>query len=140
MAVEIFKGTGSHASEQYAYSIQLSEKTELRDCEKDIFHYYQPYEKLAMDAYLSTLFSRAWLLQTWQNKKADVLSRCEKLPRVIPVHPQRWKWESLHAFGQRSYTSGAKFALRYLSVGGWKDHRFWKDLVYVLRQAVVRLF
>lgn len=140
MAVEIFKGTGSHVSEQYAYSIQLGEKTRLRDCEASLFHYHQVYEKLTMDAYLSDLFSREWLMQGWEVKKKDVLQRCTALPGLIPVHPARLKWESLHAFGQKSYRTGFQFALRYLRSGGWRDIRFWRDLLYVVRQIFGRLF
>ena len=139
MAVQIFLGTGSHASEQYAYSIKLNEETRVTSCEQEILHYYQPYEKLAMDDYLAKLLTKEWFGQAWSVKKADVLARCRALPKQIPCHPQRWRWESLNAFGENRFLRGYLKGLRYLACVKGRDFAFWRDLLYVTRKLMLSL-
>ena len=138
MATEIFQETRCPFSEQYAYSICLGERTAVVPCEDVIFHYFPTWDKWAMDDYLRRLMTPWWLSQPLSRRCSDVLSRCRVLPTLIPRLPQQWRWKSLHAFGQRRFVDGYRQAFRYLLAVRGRDLSFWRDLMFVTRQIVLK--
>ena len=138
MARQIFVGTRSHVSEQYAYSISLNVNTTVVGSVEQICHYFKDYEKLVMDDFISKFLASNGPSKPWSERRDAVVRACSWLPSQIPRAPLRWRWECLHAFSEKRQAVGLWFALRYLVGGGFRDWSFLRDLLYVARTGAGR--
>lgn len=133
---QFYPSTQNHASEQYAFSIVLQENTELKPCDKVIYHYWHRIKKEIIDSYLLNLMTPAWERQPLEKKIEDVKTFTRSLPHIFDEHVLTLKDNSIQALNEGQFSKGYKWALKAVKKGAYADKKFIKDVLYHLKRQV----
>lgn len=126
---QIYKVTGNHASEQFAFSVILQTRTKLEPCESVIYHYWYRVMKKIADEFLEKKITRQWTNLPADKKMTDVGAWTKALLPLFENHELMLRDKAIQAFNINDFATGYAFA--------WKaflkrpsDINFLKDVAY----------
>ncbi len=131
-----FPASGSHAAEQYAFSVVLQSMGKLAAAETVIFHYWYNIKKKIMDLYTEQHLA-ALEHQSWEHKKAFILKAVHDLPALFENHILSLKDKAIQYFNDKNYAQGLHYAVKAFSEGAWRDKVFVKDVLYHTKKKML---
>ncbi len=134
---DIFRATGHHASEQYAFSIVLQTRTRLRENEPINYHYWYRIEKVIMDKLLAKRLSPSWSSKTLDQKLAETRKWADQIPGYLGGHVLMLRDRSIQAFNENKFGQGFRFALLAV-LKNPTDIRFLKDVAYHTKRFLTK--
>lgn len=126
---DIFRSTGHHASEQYAFSIVLQSRTQLRSIELINYHYWYRVEKIIMDEFLKRELPESWANRPLDEKLGNARFWSQRLPKIIRHHRLTLRDKSIQAFNENRFGKGFRFGVRALIKYPFDLH-FLRDIAY----------
>ena len=106
---QFYPATRNHASEQYAFSIIMQNKTILHSCEEIIYHYWYFVKKQIVDKFLENNLD--WLLHANAEEKINmILKWTQYLPLAFDRHIWMLRDQAIQAFHENKFAKGLRFA------------------------------
>jgi len=133
---QFYPETGNHASEQYAFSIILSDYTRLSSCDDVIFHYWYSVKKQIVDAFLKKKFSKEWPFMLLDEKLSEVKKWTRMLPDYMQNHTLMLKDNAIQAFNKDCFSEAYKWTFKAVLKSPLGDKRFYKDVMYHTKRKV----
>jgi hypothetical protein len=133
---QFFPGSGSHASEQYAFSLMLQENTEISPCESVIYHYWLRPKKAIVDQFLGSRLNDQWAGMPLQAKLEMVKGWTAMLPGYFGEHEFMIRDGAIQAFNEKRYKTGYYLAGKLLAKAPVNNIGFLKDVVYHLKRQI----
>jgi hypothetical protein len=110
---QFYPHTHNHASEQYAFSVVLQTKTELKNCQDMIYHYWYRVKKRIADSFFDTEILR--LLNLCEEKRMKKMRlHASQFPSYLENHVWLLQDHALQAFHENQFRQGYTFAARAL--------------------------
>lgn len=134
---QLYAATRNHASEQYAFSIVLQTKTELKGCKTVIYHYWYRITKRIMDEFLSFQINGRWRAYSYAQKEAMVLQWTKMLPGFVENHPLTLGDHAIQSFNRDEFYSGYFWAIKSLAKKPFSSS-FIRDIAYHTRRLFFR--
>jgi len=132
---QFFPSTGNHASEQFAFSIMLQNRTKVNACSDVIYHYWYRVKKDVMDNWLSKTITPDWAMRSSEDKVEMIKSWVTILPDKIENHAWMLRDNAIQAFHENKFSEGYKFAFRKIIKSPF-DGKFIKDLLYHVKRQI----
>ena len=126
---QLYGATRNHASEQYAFSLVLQTRTQLRRCDQYIFHYWPRIKKRIADIFLSRHLNEAWLNASQDSKIAAIARWTSILPHHFDNHQLTWRDNAIQAFNEGRSREGNLWAIKSLMKNPFCVE-FLKDFIY----------
>jgi len=126
---QFFPSTQNHASEQYAFSIILQTKTNLKPLDNIIYHYWYRVKKTIMDEVLAREISDKFLSMNPGQRISQLVSLTKQLPGLLENHIHTLRDNAIQAFHENRFSIGYAYALQAV-VKNPTDKKFWLDLGY----------
>jgi hypothetical protein len=133
---QFFKGSQSHASEQYAFSMVLQENLELQSCDHIVYHYWYRVKKQIVDDFLTRKFMGSWLNHSPGNKLEEVKEWTKNLPGLFEKHVWMTRDRAIQAFTVNNFSEGYRWAAKALAQKPFGSGRFLKDTLYHLKRQL----
>ncbi|ANE52449.1 hypothetical protein [Flavisolibacter tropicus] len=130
--------THNHASEQYAFSIVLQEKTNLKPCDSMIYHYWHRIKKSIVDEFLDIRLSVEWAELSFSSKLEQVKQWTELLPVLFTNHVLTLKDNSVQALNENNFPTGYKWAFKAFKKGAINDKQFIRDVLYHAKRQLIK--
>ncbi len=134
---QIYLGTGSHASEQFAFSIILQTRGLVKPCDHVIYHYWYRVEKKIVDSFLARRLNEPWAAQPPDKKLHDIRKWSTALPGIIDRHVWLIRDRSIQAFNENNFSRGFGLSLRAMIKSPW-NLQFAKDVAYHTKRYLRR--
>lgn len=109
------KPTQNHASEQYAFSVILQNSTDVRSCDKVIYHYWYRVKKEIMDQFLSEEITLKWSELTEEKKETMIKEWTKVLPSHIDNHILMLRDNAIQSFHENKFKEGYWFAAKAIA-------------------------
>lgn len=135
---DLFRATGHHASEQYAFSVVLQTRTRLREIETVNYHYWYRVEKVIMDHFLAKRLMGSWSTKPLDQKLAEARKWSHQLPGYLRRHVLMLRDRSVQAFNENKFSEGFRFALLAM-LKNPTDSRFLKDVAYHTKRLLMKV-
>jgi len=132
---QFYPATLSHASEQFAFSLILQSKTEVKPCDTMIYHYWYRVKKQIMDIFLAEHLNKAWAKKPLSEKLINVKEWCSIMPDYFAKHVLMVKDIAIQAFNEQRFLVGYSHSLKVLSKTPF-DINFIKDVFYHIREHI----
>jgi hypothetical protein len=126
---QFFPETRNHASEQYAFSILLQQRTELKPCEAVIYHYWYHVKKKIADSLSGDVVHTLQGLSK-QQKLDQIKALTASLPGIFESHVYAFKDNAVQSFNENKYREAYRWVRRAFLKGAFKDITFVKDTLY----------
>ncbi len=126
---QFYPPTRNHASEQYAFSIVLQNRTKLLPCEEVVYHYWNRVKKNIMDDFLEKK-THTLLSNQSADKNSEIIKQWTAyLPGYLESHVWMLRDLSIQALNENKFQEGYILAARALLKNPihWK---FLKDIGY----------
>ncbi|RYD57383.1 MAG: hypothetical protein EOP56_08735 [Sphingobacteriales bacterium] len=133
---QTYPGTKNHAAEQYAFSILLQTRTDLKPCDAVVYHYWYRIKKQIIDEFLGTELNTEWAKQPLDKKIAIVKNWIDILPHYFEEHVLTLRDNAIQTFNENKYREGYKWAMKALIKQPMGDKTFLKDVLYHLKRQV----
>lgn len=131
---QFYPATLNHASEQYAFSIVLQNKTELRSCEEVIYHYWCRVKKQIADDFLFKNVSQ--LVHANSTQKIITIKKWTSyLIWTFDNHEWILRDRSIQAFHENKFKDGYRFAIKAI-LKNPLNFAFIKDMAYHTKRLV----
>lgn len=127
---QFYLGSGSHASEQYAFSVVMQENAELSACDSVIYHYWYRVKKQIVDQLLLEVITKNWGVLALSKKIADIKKLTEILPSYFEEHLLMKQDYAIQAFNSDRMIEGYKWTFRSIVKDPMKNGRLMKDAFY----------
>jgi hypothetical protein len=134
---QFFPASGSHASEQYAFSLVLQTNLHLEACDAVIYHYWYRVKKQIIDQFLGKHFSPAWALKSINEKLVQVKLWTNELPAYFEKHEWMIRDHAIQAFNEDRFTDGLGWAVKALIKKPWQSGPFLKDVFYHTKRRLI---
>jgi len=126
---QLYSGTSNHASEQYAFSLVLQTRTQLKHCHQYVFHYWHRIKKRIADMFLLRHLNETWLNATQEEKIAAIGRWTKILPDHFDNHQLTWRDNAIQAFNEGRCREGNFWAIKALMKYPFSI-AFLKDFLY----------
>jgi hypothetical protein len=133
---QTYPETKNHASEQYAFSILLQTRTELRPCDDVVYHYWYRIKKQIIDEFLGTELNENWAKKPLKDKIAIVKNWIQVLPKYFDNHVFTLRDNAIQTLNENKYSAGYKWAVKALVKQPLGDKTFIKDVLYHLKRQL----
>jgi hypothetical protein len=134
---QFFLSTGNHASEQFAFSIVLQNRTKVNACNNVVYHYWYRVKKDVMDNWLSKTITADWAMNSFENKVKMIKDWVATLPGKMDNHAWMLRDNAIQAFHENRFYAGYKFAMRKIIKSPF-DWKFIKDLMYHFKRQIAQ--
>jgi hypothetical protein len=131
---QFYSGSGSHASEQYAFSLVMQENLELKACDDVVYHYWYRVKKQIIDTFLEKELLGPWALLPLEQKLAKVKSWTNILPSLFEKHVWMIRDHAIQAFNENRFSEGYRWAAKALLRQPFGSTGFLKDSFYHLKR------
>lgn len=126
---QFYPSSGSHASEQYAFSIVLQEHLQLKSCDHIVYHYWYRVKKQIIDLFLNKHLFKIYRKPL--NEKLKIVKQWSSdLPNYFETHQLMTKDHAIQAFNKNNFAAGYKWASKALLQKPFFDMCFLKDILY----------
>ena len=132
---QFYPPTLSHASEQYAFSLILQQRTEIAPCDSVIYHYWYRTKKQIIDLFLAERLTANWAEKTLAQKLKEVKGWCKKMPDHFTHHVLTIKDNAIQLFNKHQYLNGYKYALKAVCKNPLDVH-FLRDVLYHTKKGL----
>lgn len=130
-----FPACGSHASEQYAFSIILQTITDVKPVDDVIYHYWYNIKKKIIDEFLTHKLDKI-AGKSIDEKMAFVRHSVKILPDLFDNHIDSLKDNAIQAFNDFKYKDGLRSSLKAFTKGALADTQFIKDFLYHTKMKI----
>lgn len=128
-----YKGSASHASEQFAFSIVMQNNAQLVPCEKSVYHYWYRIKKTIADEIFAGFFNDQWETAD-ENFKLESVSRlCDNLNDLLDHHIYMIRDNAIQAFNLNKFYQAYGYTLKALLKDPF-DFLFIRDVLYHSRR------
>lgn len=105
---QFYPSTRNHASEQYAFSVILQNRTTLSGCDEVIFHYWYRIKKQIADIFFQKFFANAWFGMPLVARLASVERAAGMLPSYFDRHILTVRDTAIQAFNENRFNEGIR--------------------------------
>lgn len=131
---QFYPDTRNHASEQYAFSLVLQNKTVLSACDNVIYHYWYRIKKVIVDDWLIG-FEKEIEDQLTDDQIKEIKRWTGKLPTLLETHVLTLQDNAIQAFHENQFAKGYRFAIKAFMKKP-RDGKFLRDIAYHSRRAI----
>ena len=132
---QFYPPTSNHASEQYAFSVVLQNKTSLRACDNVIYHYWYRIKKSIIDIFLKAYLTEDFVSLPLEHKAQSVAQWTKRLPRYLDRHILTLKDNAIQAFHESNRRRGYMYALKAFLRDPF-DFKFVRDVLYHTKRLI----
>lgn len=133
---QFYPPSKNHASEQYAFSIVLQERTELLSCEDVIYHYWYRIKKQIIDQFLAEQLTPNWLRLSLEEKISSVKKWTLQLPGYFEKHEWMIQDHAIQAFNDDRFAEGYRWAAKAVLQKPFSSGPFLKDTFYHIKRYI----
>lgn len=133
---QLYAASRNHASEQYAFSLILQTRSELRHCHYYVFHYWHRVRKHIADLFLLRRLNAAWLNLPRQDKVRRIVYWAKILPNHFDIHLLTLRDKAIQAFNEGQYREGNIWAIKALMKNPFSI-AFLKDFIYHNKRSLL---
>ena len=133
---QFFPSSGSHAAEQYAFSLVLQENTQLRACDDVIYHYWFRPKKLIADEFLLSELNNRFRSKPLSEKLEIVKAWTAMLPEYFEHHALMIRDEAIQAFNTNKFRLGYRLTGKLMVKAPWNNLNFLKDVLYHFKRQI----
>jgi hypothetical protein len=134
---QFYPPTQNHASEQYAFSLILQTRTELRPCDQYVYHYWYRVKKQITDLILADTLDTRFKGKSWVEKLALVKQLTSELPVLYKKHPLMLQDNAVQAFNENRFKEGYQKAWQALRKSPFTP-AFLKDVLYHAKRHITQ--
>lgn len=134
---QTYPETKNHAAEQYAFSIMLQTRTELKPCSNTVYHYWYRIKKEIIDQFLATELNEEWAAKDLQEKISIVKKWIDILPKHFEEHVLTLRDNAIQTFNENKFSEAYKWATKALIKEPMGDTTFIKDILYHLKRQLI---
>jgi hypothetical protein len=134
---QTYPATRNHASEQYAFSIMLQERTELASCEAMIYHYWYRVKKQIVDLFLQGELNSGFAALPDIKKLDKVRHWTGELPRLFERHILMLQDNAIQTLNENRFGEGYRWAVKALLKKPLKNKSFIRDVFYHMKRQLV---
>lgn len=135
---QFYPATQNHASEQYAFSIVMQNRTNLHPCDKVVYHYWYRIKKEIMDVFLLNEIHH--ILHMTKEEKVEWFKRWTKrLPILFENHVFSLRDQAIQSFHEKKYMEGYGYSFRALMKSPL-NKKFLYDLSYHTKKMIYARF
>lgn len=135
---QFYPACGSHASEQYAFSLVMQENTQLKRCDDVVYHYWYRVKKRIMDQFLEKKLDAQWSLHPLSIKLKTVMRWTQGLPNLFEKHIWTIQDHAVQAFNLNNFSEAYKWSLKAVLKEPFESGAFLKDVIYHTRRKLNR--
>jgi hypothetical protein len=132
---QFYPATGNHASEQYAFSVVLQQRTNVRSCSDIVYHYWYRVEKRIADLCIEKNITVNWCSKSVHARLEDIRMMTDMLPAHFKNHLLMLQDQAIQSFNENDFKLGRKQAFRAWLRKPWDIH-FLRHVVYHLRRSL----
>lgn len=133
---QFYPASGSHASEQYAFSLMLQEHLRLEACDSVIYHYWYRIKKQIVDQFLDKELGGDFAGRPLHSK----LEAVKRWTAMLPAHFEQHDWmirdHAVQAFNDNQFSRGYKWAATFLLRNPMRHYPFLKDVLYHMKRQL----
>lgn len=134
---QFYSATSNHASEQYAFSIALQDRTSLQPCSHISYHYWYRVKKNIMDAFLTDRINARWANLPDAEKISSIGKWISFLPSYFDNHVWMLRDNAIQAFNDGKLKVAFTWSLRAVLRNPF-DIQFIKDVSYHTKRLMFR--
>jgi hypothetical protein len=127
---QFYPASGSHASEQYAFSIVMQENTHLQRCDDVVYHYWYRVKKRIMDQFLKKKLNTEWSSLPLADKLTAVNQWTKMLPNLFEKHIWMIQDHAVQSFNNNNFPEAYKWSLKVVIRNPFSSGAFLKDVIY----------
>jgi hypothetical protein len=131
---QFYPRSGSHASEQYAFSLVLQERVELQPCDHIVYHYWYRIKKQIVDEFLHKRLTKNWSELSLREKLKEVRGWTLLLPGYFKRHVWMTRDHAIQAFNKNKFSEGYRWAAKAFLQKPLDSIGFLKDSFYHLKR------
>lgn len=135
---QFYPGSGSHASEQYAFSVVLQTNLHLEPCDHLVYHYWYRVKKQIVDQFLDKRLTQTWALFPLDQKLADIKSWTAQLPGHLEKHVWMTRDRAIQAFNNNRFYEGYCQAVKAFLQKPLDSSGLLKDTFYHLKRQIAQ--
>lgn len=134
---QLYPATHNHASEQYAFSVILQGRTEIRPCDDVVYHYWYRIKKQIMDSFLGDHLGQKWTDLILEQKLKDVMGWTQCFPTYLDKHILTLRDRAIQCFNTNQFGRGYGIAFRAILRDPF-NIAFMRDVFYHTRRFITR--
>jgi len=123
-----------NGSEQAAFSYILQTRTNLRDCEEYVYHYWGVFKKQVIDTILPRVINKTLEKLPISQRLLEVERLTKYVPLVIKTHE-----EALHALNNNKFKEGFKSAIKAMRMSP-VNKSFLRHLLYHTKRFLIHVY